>query len=123
MEEFDAISEFTLTYGDKRTYCNRFNDNPHLALDGFDLYLNPANTNNVYCEAEISGFNELVIYDAGKEIQYYHIFLMKSVGENDDRGLNENQVYLINTYDVNQSKLQENLLTYYLPFIKQKCLK
>ena len=38
--EFEDIKEFILKYGDKQTYRNYDNNNPHYSFEGFECYLN-----------------------------------------------------------------------------------
>jgi len=38
---FDLIKTFVLTNGDKETYSNMYNNNPHYSFDGLEAYLNP----------------------------------------------------------------------------------
>ncbi len=61
-ENFDRIVRFILERGDRLTWCNMYNLNPHLQLPGFDAFLNPdVGQRNINCDPERSGFDELVI--------------------------------------------------------------
>lgn len=129
VEEFNTISQFILQNGDKKTYCNRYNNNPHLEMVGFDLFLTPESTTNINCDPEISGFNEIVIYAAVEELQYYHILLVKNLKKKKNNFIDaeevliENQVYLSNIYYKDPDEMLEKLTAVYLPLIKQRCLK
>lgn len=59
---FRQIKEYILTHGDRKIYCNRYNDNPHIALKDMDIYLNPDDWHNFNCDPKLSDFNEMVIY-------------------------------------------------------------
>jgi hypothetical protein len=59
---FKQIKEYILVYGDRQTYCNRYNNNPHIALKDMDIYLNPDDFHNINCNPKLSDFNEIVIY-------------------------------------------------------------
>ena len=62
--EFRAIRDFILRKGDRRTYCNMFNRNPHYSFDGFEAYLHPdVGQRNINCEPALSGFDRIVIQD------------------------------------------------------------
>jgi hypothetical protein len=72
--EFAAIRGFILRRGDRQTYCNMYNHNPHYRFDTFDVYLNPdIGQGNINCDPARSGFDELVIRDQNSEPQYYHV--------------------------------------------------
>lgn len=68
---FIRIREFILAGGQRRTYCNMFNHNPHRAFPGFDAYLNPPDQRNINCEPGKSEFNRLVIQTNGPGGQRY----------------------------------------------------
>jgi hypothetical protein len=60
--QFDIIKQYILRKGDRQTYCNMYNNNPHLALDEFEVYLNPSiGQANINCDPNLSDFNDLVI--------------------------------------------------------------
>lgn len=100
--QFEHIKSFILDRGDRRTYCNKYNQNPHYAFDEFDVYLNPdIGQRNINCDPEISDFNELVIHDSDSDPQYYTIHILKKGdAENEDiiayPGMQENNTYLMN---------------------------
>lgn len=104
--QFENIKSFILEHGDRRTYCNKYNDNPHYAFDGFDVYLNPEiGQANINCDPEISDFNELVIHDPDSEPQYYTIMIIRKgdFGNEDNYytyiGMQEDNTYLMRYYD------------------------
>ncbi len=49
MENFLKISNFVLSEGDRQTYCQAFNNNPHYRFSDFHLYLNSF-SGNFQCE-------------------------------------------------------------------------
>lgn len=55
------IKNFILARGTARTYCNRFNNNPHIQTDGFEFYLDPDSPLNVGCDPARSDFQTLTI--------------------------------------------------------------
>lgn len=72
--QFNRIVTFMLARGDRQTYCQMYNDNPHAALGGANLYLNPdVGQRNINCDPKKSGFDELVIRT--ETMDYYHIKL------------------------------------------------
>lgn len=54
---FATIRQFILREGDRKTYCNRYNDNPHLGIDELDIYLNPVK--DISCDPA-GEFDEIV---------------------------------------------------------------
>ena len=82
-EGFLAIKTFILSKGQKRTYSNRFNNNPYYLFGDMEVFLNPEPGGphqhpqwNINCDPKLSDFTELVIRT--KEFQYYHFKWNKS---------------------------------------------
>lgn len=127
VEEFIAIKEFIFEYGDKKTYCNKYNDNPYLKMDGFDIYMNPKDNYTNLADLDISVFNEIVIYNPQMEIQYFHIELgirkAKQLSQNSTQNQDEPQVYLVSIYEENLEVMLKQLNSFYLPAIKEKVIK
>ncbi|GAL85444.1 hypothetical protein CHU_1119 [Sporocytophaga myxococcoides] len=71
--EFNRIIDFILEKGDRKFYCNRFNNNPHYQFSEFDVYLNPSNDRNIVCDTTISDFNEIVFYNSSALHRYYYL--------------------------------------------------
>jgi hypothetical protein len=70
-DAFERIKQLVLRDGDRRTYCNMYNGNPHLEVDGFHAYLNPAaGQANLDCDPTRSDFDEIVIRDQRATPQY-----------------------------------------------------
>ena len=63
---FEVIRQFVLREGDRQTYCNKYNHNPHLrGLTGFDVFLDPADgQKNINCDPELGEFDTMVIVDS-----------------------------------------------------------
>jgi hypothetical protein len=40
--QFDAVCRAIFEAGDRQTYCNRFNDNPHVEAGWFEAWVDPA---------------------------------------------------------------------------------
>jgi hypothetical protein len=71
---FKRIRDHVLAHGDRQTYCQMYNNNPHTALGGVDIFLNPATgQENISCDPKLSGFNEVVIRT--QKMAYYRITL------------------------------------------------
>lgn len=73
VENFQRIKRMILARGDRRTYCNMYNSNPHIEVDGFHAYLSPdVGQHNINCDPARSDFDQLTIYDqsAGPDHQY-----------------------------------------------------
>lgn len=105
-QEFEAIKSFILNNGDRRTYCNKYNNNPHYSFEGFDVYLNPETEQaNINCDSDISDFNDMVIHDRDSDPQYYHLLIVRP-GDlantqviRATQEMQEGRVYLLNFYD------------------------
>jgi hypothetical protein len=84
---FVRIKKFVLAQGKRKTYCNRYNNNPYWAFPAFNAYLNPADPGNINSETGNFEFNELVIQanvpqpanqywsSPGPITEYWHISL------------------------------------------------
>jgi hypothetical protein len=74
---FNSIVQFILAHGDRETYCNMYNNNPHYELaPSVQVYLNPSiGQKNINCDPSISTFNEIVVRDLNSQQQYYIVSL------------------------------------------------
>jgi hypothetical protein len=71
-DNFDHIKEFVLRRGDRQTYCNMYNRNPHYRFGTFDVYLNPdIGQRNIDADPAVSGFDEMVIHDPSRTGRAY----------------------------------------------------
>ncbi len=78
LDNFQKIKRFLLQYGDRKTYCNRYNNNPHYVFPHVEVFLNPGPIDrgvddrcDCCCDPARTDFNTLVIRT--KEFVYYHI--------------------------------------------------
>lgn len=61
-DAFIAIKRFILAKGDRQTFGNMYNRNPHYAFDGFDAFLIPdVGQANINCDPARSDFDGIVI--------------------------------------------------------------
>jgi hypothetical protein len=60
LETFDRIRRFVLEHGDRQTYCNRYNHNPHFAFAACDAYLNP-HPFNLDCDPSLGELTGLTL--------------------------------------------------------------
>src|SRR5689334_11326378 len=73
-ESFQKIKSFILQCGDRQTYCNMYNDNPHYQFSQFEVFLHPdVGQRNIGCEPSLSDFNKLVIRDFREGTQYFDV--------------------------------------------------
>ena len=73
-DQFQTIKEYILKKGDRQTYCNMYNHNPHLVFGTYHAYLHPSvGQSNINCDPEKSDFNELVIQDWSSDEIYFRI--------------------------------------------------
>ncbi|MDR3273265.1 MAG: hypothetical protein LBT29_07280 [Flavobacteriaceae bacterium] len=104
-EEFQNILEYIIKNGDRRTYCQAYNYNPHYSLDGFEIYLNPVHQ-GLDLSYNIHDYNEIVIYDNSDYRKYFDIILSDSV-------------YIYNAYRYEPQKdFEEIIIEKYIPKLK-----
>ncbi len=61
VEAFLKIKALVLTKGDRQTYCDMYNDNPHYGIKDFDVFLDPdTGQGNINCDKKKSDFNYMV---------------------------------------------------------------
>lgn len=59
---FQRLVDFVLAHGDRQTWCNMYNHNPHYAFGPLDVFLNPdVGQRNLDCDPARSGFDVAVI--------------------------------------------------------------
>jgi signal peptidase I len=114
--QFEKIKKFILQKGDRKTFRNYDNYNPHYKFSTFDAFLG-ADTGqmNINNDPELSDFNELTLSHQNPDIPYYTIVLvrngdLKSQKAHVHTGMKENQVYLVNVSDVNIELIKEKWL-------------
>lgn len=75
-ENFTAIKKHILAKGDRETFCNMYNHNPHIELGGLDCYLLPETGQaNINCDPAKSDFDTFVIRT--NDLKYLHVTLTK----------------------------------------------
>jgi len=78
---FIRIRDFVLEHGDRQTYCNMYNHNPHASFNNIDIYLNPdTGQQNINCDPKLSGFNNMVVRTREPWIYYRLSLNMKDTG-------------------------------------------
>lgn len=119
VQYFEGIKLFILSRGDRQSYCNLYNNNPHYLFEGFDVYLNPdIGQQNINCDTAISDFNILVIRDSFSEPQYYHLLTVRSGDLSKEKvietisGMTEEKVYLLNKNGIELDSIVDNLDEY-----------
>lgn len=80
---FNRIKDFVLAHGDRQTYCNMYNNNPHVALGNMDIYLNPdTGQQNINCDLKLSGFNSMVVRTREPRKYYRFALNLRDTGPN-----------------------------------------
>jgi (2Fe-2S) ferredoxin len=74
-EDFRKIVQFVLSEGDRQTYCNMYNDNPHYKTNDFEIYINPVNQNINPLSVNVLDYNEIVFEATEPELCYCDIRL------------------------------------------------
>ncbi|MCF8358391.1 MAG: hypothetical protein K9H26_06505 [Prolixibacteraceae bacterium] len=117
-QEFESVQEFVFENGDRQTYCNLYNDNPHFSFNGFEVYLDPeTGQENMNCDPEISDFNQIVIVDLDVSLQYYRLLIVREGDLENGKiffsvpeGIEENKIYLVNTDQKDVDLMIKNVL-------------
>jgi len=118
IEKFENIKEFILKNGDKMTYRNIDNNNPHYKFKNFDTYLGAdIGQKNINNDPEISDFNQLTIVDSKSNIRYYELLILRKGDIKEGKrwvkeGMKEEQVYLVDVYGKGLKLMENNLLNY-----------
>jgi hypothetical protein len=110
LDQFEVLKKKILKNGDRQTYRNYDNQNPHHVLNGVDLYLNAEiGQKNINNDPELSDFDEITVSD------YIHNvgFTLRIVREKDfenkqiyiHEGMEKNKIYLMNDYkNINEER-------------------
>jgi len=68
VKNFNLVKNFILKNGDRHTYCNMYNNNPHYMFGFIDVFLNPEYGGpynhpqwNINCDPDKSDFDKIVI--------------------------------------------------------------
>lgn len=123
--EFEKIKKFIISNGDRMTYRNFDNNNPHYKFKNCDIFLgSDVGQKNINNDPQFSDFNQLTITDWNSDIRYYELIIVRkgSLKENKAwirEGMEENQVYLVDVYNKGL-KLMKNNLRDYLKQIKEE---
>jgi len=106
-QTFEELVRYILSNGDRMTYCNMYNNNPHYDLEGFDVFLNPLSQRlDHLLSCSVSDYDTVVIKDWGSRHTYYEIMLV------------EGRVYISNPYEVEPAGYENEILTTYIPKLK-----
>ena len=123
--EFESAKFYILNNGDRETYSNLYNDNPHYEFLYFHVYLNPETQLNSNCDPSISDFNQLVIRDQDNDPQYFHILIIRKGDLKNNKIFYtvpdwavEERVFLLNIHDEDIEDLKNGVKDY-LAIIKK----
>jgi len=106
-QTFEKIVQYILSNGDRMTYCNMYNNNPHYDLEGCDVFLNPLSQRlDHLLSGSVSDYDTIVIKDWGSRHTYYEIMLV------------EGRVYIYNPYEAEPTGYENEILTKYIPKLK-----
>lgn len=117
--DFENIKTYILSNGDRETFGNMYNDNPHYSFEGFETYLNPEiGQLNINCDPELSDFNEIVIRDQSSDPQYFHLLIVRNGDLENEQitrnvsGLIEGKIYLLKYYEYELEIMVEKVRIY-----------
>jgi len=127
VKEFEKIKNFILKNGDRRTFRNYDNNNPHFHFGDFRAYLNSEiGQKNINNDPEISDFNEITIHNSSKfELQYYTIKIVRKGDIKNklifvEEEMKEGSIYLLNKYGKNLDLMLKNLKEHYLVILRDQ---
>ncbi|KPM32521.1 Hypothetical protein I595_939 [Croceitalea dokdonensis DOKDO 023] len=107
-KDFEKVRKFVFKNGDRRTFRNMDNGNPHYRFSDFDLYLGASGQLNLLETKKIArtNYNELVIHDK----QYYTLYFItgEQMGKN-RTNLKKDRVYWHNTTYAHKEALKAYL--------------
>jgi len=115
--EFEIVKTFILKNGDRKTYRNIDNQNPHYQFENFEAFLGADLRINKNNDPEISDFNDLTIYNRNSEIRYFKFLIVRKGDIEDNKfwireGMEEGQVYLLDTYNKGLAKMKVKVASY-----------
>ncbi len=124
-DEFERIKLFILSHGDRKTFRNFDNNNPHFQFDHFDVYLGAdIGQRNINNDPRASDFNQLTIVNHNADIQYYELVIVRKGDLKADKywiqeGMEEGSVYLVDRDEIGLPNLERELADY-LKIIDQR---
>lgn len=124
-DEFEKAKDFILINGDRMTYRNYDNNNPHYHFDNFDAFLGAdIGQGNINNDPAMSDFNQLTIVDWESSIQYYNLIIVRKGDLAQGKawimtGMVEGEVYLWDYYDKGLD-VMKGYLPVYLESIQKK---
>jgi hypothetical protein len=119
LDQFEVLKEKILKNGDKQTYRNYDNQNPHYVLNGVDLYLNAEiGQKNINNDPELSDFNEITVSDSINRMNFTIRIVREKDFENKQiyihEGMEKNRIYLMNHYKNINEALKKEIIEGYL---------
>ncbi len=120
---FEEVKHFILERGNRKTFRNFDNANPHFRFDGFSMYLGAdIGQKNINNDPEKSDFNQMIIKDNTSDITYLHLLIVRDQDVEKEKawlkpGMKNGEVYLVDSYHDGIKKLRD-LLPNYLKVVK-----
>ena len=110
--DFKETVRFILENGDRQTYCNMYNNNPHYAVNDIQIYLNPISQRINFYEEDLSysvqDYDEITFDDWGPIPKYFRIQLY------------EDEAWIRYHLDiVNGPSYDEDIIQKYIPMLKK----
>jgi hypothetical protein len=102
-QDFEEITQFILTNGDRETYSNKYNNNPHYLHEEIHIYLDPISqwiNFDRTLSYNINDYNRITIEDRNSFQRFYRILLQ------------DEKVYIYNLFYENE------LVEKYIPKLK-----
>ncbi|MBM4776745.1 MAG: hypothetical protein GQE15_03490 [Archangiaceae bacterium] len=81
--DFALVCRFIFETGDRQTYCNRYNQNPHFEFDTFDAWLNPQRAPSFERLDEVAS---ITLRTKGEQWKYADVWLADGTVHTSARG-------------------------------------
>ena len=117
-EAFEKTKAFILENGDKMTFRNFDNHNPHYKFSNCDAFLGAdIGQRNINNDPRVSDFNELTIVDRNAVIQYHHVIIVRKGDLAAEKvwiqkDMKEGHVYLLDMYNSGLEAMKSSLQQY-----------
>ncbi len=115
-EVFEMVKNFILTKGDRKTYRNFDNRNPHYSFVQFEVFLgSDIGQQNINNNPELSDFNQMTIVERNGTVRYYEMIIVRP-GDIEKRkawiqkGMKEGEVYLVDVYGQGLDKMKGDIM-------------
>ena len=126
LKKFETIKKFILEKGDKKTYRNFDNNNPHYNLDDYEVYLgSDIGQRNINNDPKVSDFNELVIHYKGEVPVNLRLVAVRNGNIRSNKqwlskSMKEGNVYVQKIKNISVKETEDYIESFFYSFISAK---